>query len=159
MRCSLIVFRVALFAFLGLLLTPGLAAQATGEALPAPNITLPGPQNPFLGSAPEGKATADVLQIDFKDAIDRGLRNNLGLLLASDQAETARGERWKELSELLPNLSAHVIENVQTESLAALGFNKLAPFFAAPGAKPSAFPRVIPAFNYFDARASLSQSI
>src|SRR6202049_404880 len=159
MRCSLIVFRTVLFAFLGLLLAPGLAAQATGEALPAPNVTLPGPQNPFLGSAPEGKAPTEVLKIDFKEAIDRGLRNNLGLLLASDQTEAARGERWKELSELLPNLSAHVIENVQTESLAALGFNKLAPFFGSPGATSKPFPRVIPAFNYFDARASLSQSI
>jgi outer membrane protein TolC len=159
MRCSLIVFRTVLFAFLGLILAPGLAAQATGEALPVPNVTLPGPQNPFLGSAPEGKATTDVLQIDFKDAVDRGLRNNLGLLLASDQTETARGERWKELSELLPNLSARVMENVQTQSLAALGFNKLFPVLSPPGARSGSFPRVVPAFNYFDARASLSQSI
>src|ERR1700676_3959549 len=159
MRCSLIVFRTVLFAFLGLLLAPGLAAQATGEALPAPNVTLPGPQNPFLGSAPEGKATTDVLQIDFKDAIDRGLRNNLGLLLASDQTETARGERWKELRELLPNLSARVMENVQTQSLAALGFNKLFPLLSAPGANATSLPRLVPAFNYFDARAALSQSI
>src|ERR1700719_1516844 len=160
MHCSLIVSRRVVFVFfLMVLTTASLLAQATGGNSSAPNISLPGQQNPFLGSAPEGKATAEVLKIDFKEAIDRGLRNNLGLLLASDQTETARGEKWKELSELLPNLSAHVIENVQTESLAALGFNKLAPFFAAPGAKPTAFPRVIPAFNYFDARTSLSQSI
>ncbi|HEY3619315.1 MAG TPA: TolC family protein [Candidatus Sulfotelmatobacter sp.] len=160
MRCSVIVSRTAVFAlYLLVVPTPSLLAQATGGTSSSPNISLPGQQSPFLGSAPEGKATADVLNIDFKEAIDRGLRNNLGLLLASDQTETARGERWKELSELLPNLGAHVIENVQTESLAALGFNKLAPFFAAPGAKPTVFPRVVPAFNYFDARASLSQSI
>ena len=160
MRCSLIISRTAVFAlYLLVFPTPGLLAQATGGTSSAPNISLPGEQSPFLGSAPEGNATAEVLKIDFKDAIDRGLRNNLGLLLASDQAETARGERWKELSELLPNLSAHVIENVQTESLAALGFNKLVPFFGAPGANSKPFPRVIPVFNYFDARASLSQSI
>jgi outer membrane protein TolC len=99
------------------------------------------------------------LQIDFRDAIDRGLRNNLGLLLAADQTETARGERWKELSELLPNVSARLQEDVQNLSLAALGFNKLLPFFAPPGTNLSTFPRVTPAFNYFDARASLSQSL
>lgn len=159
MPCSTIASRTAVFAFFGLFIPSTLLAQAGSGTSYAPNVTLPGQQSPFLGSAPEGKPTAETLQIDFKDAIDRGLRNNLGVLLASDQTETARGERWKELSELLPNLSAHVFENVQTESLAALGFNKLAPFFAAPGAKPAAFPRVIPAFNYFDARASLSQSI
>jgi outer membrane protein TolC len=162
MHCSLIPSQKpisALFVLFVLFLAPNLLAQATGGTSSVPNVTLPGQQNPFLGSAPEGKPTADVLQIDFQGAIDRGLRNNLGLLLASDQTETARGERWKELSELLPNLNARVMENVQTESLAALGFNKLVPFFGAPGSNPSAFPRVIPAFNYFDARASLSQSI
>ncbi|SPF47102.1 Outer membrane efflux protein [Candidatus Sulfotelmatobacter kueseliae] len=124
-----------------------------------PSVSLPGPQNPFLGSAPEGKATNEVLQIDFKDAIDRGLRNNLGLLLAVDQSETVRGERWKELSSLLPDFSAHIMESVQSESLSALGFNKLAPVLLPPGASASSFPRLIPAFNYFDARLSLGQSV
>jgi outer membrane protein TolC len=101
----------------------------------------------------------DVLQIDFKDAIDRGLRNNLGLLLAGDQAQIARGQRWKELSELLPSIQARVQEDVQTQSLAALGFNKLFPLLAAPGGSSTSLPRLVPAFNYFDARASLSQSI
>jgi outer membrane protein TolC len=92
-----------------------------------------------------------MLQIDFKEAIDRGLRNNLGLLLAEDQAQTARGARWKQLAELLPNIGARAQEAVQTQSLTALGL------------KPSVFhapvPRVIGPFNYFDLRASLSQSL
>ena len=162
MRCSLIISRTAFFAliiFVSLLATPCLLAQATGGSSTAPNVTLPGTQNPFLGSAPEGKTTTEVLQIDFKDAIDRGLRNNLGLLLAADQTETARGERWKELSDLLPNLSARVMEDVQTQSLAALGFNKLFPLLAAPGNTNTTLPRLVPAFNYFDARAYLGQSI
>src|SRR5580700_11128909 len=107
------VLRTAVFTFvLSLLAVPSLLAQAANNSPSVPNVTLPGPPNPFLGSAPEGQATSQVLQIDFKDAIDRGLRNNLGLLLAGDQTETARGERWKELSDLLPNLSARVAENV-----------------------------------------------
>lgn len=143
------------FCYLVLVGSVAVVAQSTG----VPSITLPGPQNPFLGSAAEGKATAEVLQIDFKDAIDRGLRNNLGLLLASDQTEQARGERWKELAELLPNVSARISEDVQTQSLAALGFNKLFPLLAAPGSGPKSLPRVTPAFNYFDGRAYLSQSL
>ena len=132
-------------------------SQSTSSS-PSPSITLPGQENPFLGSEPEAKATAEVLQIDFKDAIDRGLRTNLGLLLASDQTETARGERWKELSELLPNVSGRIQENVQTESLSALGFNKLFPLFA-PAGSTTTVPRVLPAFNYFDARVNLNQSL
>lgn len=140
-------------------LVPRSTAQATGGASSPPSVSLPGPENPFLGSQPEGKATAEVLQIDFNEAIDRGLRNNLGLLLASDQAQTARGERWKQLSNLLPDLSARLMEDTQTQSLAALGFNKLLPLFAPSGGSSSAFPRVVPAFNFFDLRASVGQSV
>jgi len=140
-----------------LLAAPGLLAQSSGGS--SSGVSLPGPQNPFLGSAPEGRVSAEALQIDFKDAIDRGLRNNLGLLLAGDQAQTARGERWKELSEMLPNVSARVQEDVQTQALAALGFNKLFPLLAAPGNNPTSLPRVVPAFNYFDARVYLGQSL
>jgi outer membrane protein TolC len=116
-----------------------------------PSITLPGSQSPFTGSEPEGKVTQEVLQIGFQDAIERGLRNNLGLLLSGDQTLTARGERWKELSNLLPNLTARIQENVQTESLTALGLKT--------NVFPFPIPRVIGPFNYFDARASLTQSI
>jgi outer membrane protein TolC len=137
----------------------GQGSAQTGGASSTPAITLPGQQSPFLGSAADEKITSETLQIDFKDAIDRGLRNNLGLLLAADQNESARGERWRELSELLPNVSGRVMENAQTESLAALGFNKLIPLFVAPGTNTSNYPHVLPAFNYFDARASLTQSV
>jgi outer membrane protein TolC len=116
-----------------------------------PSVSLPGSQSPFTGSQPEGTATAEVLQLSFQDAIDRGLRNNLGLLLSGDQTITARGERWKELSNLLPDLEARLQEDVQTQSLTALGFKgNLFPF---------PLPRVIGPFNYFDARATVSQSI
>ncbi|HEY1678468.1 MAG TPA: TolC family protein [Candidatus Sulfotelmatobacter sp.] len=141
--CAIVVF------------APPAFSQSTS---PAPTVTLPGSQSPFLGSNPEEKASPDVLQIDFKDAIDRGLHNNLGLLLASDQTETARGERWKQLAELLPDVQGKVQENVQNLSLAALGFNKLFPLFAPAGGSTN-LPRTTPAFNYFDARASLSQSL
>ena len=109
---------------------------------------------PRKGERPEKSS-----RIDFKEAIERGLRNNLGLLLAGDQAEAARGDRWKQLSEMLPNIGGRIEENVQTESLAALGFNKLLPLLSPPGTNLSSFPRVTPAFNYFDARVSLSQSV
>src|ERR1035441_8926026 len=125
------------------------------NSAPTPSISLPGSQSPFTGSEPEGKTSPEVLQLSFQEAIDRGLRNNLGLLLSGDQTIMARGERWKELSNLLPNLSARVQEDAQTQSLAALGFQKLFPLF---GLKISV-PAVTPAFNYFDARASVSQPI
>lgn len=126
----------------------GLMAQSTTSP---PSITLPGSQSPFTGSEPDNKATAEVLQLNFQDAIDRGLRTNLGLLLSGDQTIMARGERWKELANLLPDLEAHFQENVQTLNLASLGFKgSIFPF---------PIPRVIGPFNYFDARASVSQNL
>lgn len=140
--------RLVAFTFLLLLTANGLISQ-TSE--PTPTISLPGSQSPFQGSQPEEKASSEVLQINFQDAIDRALRNNLGLLLSEDQSITAQGERWKELSNLLPSFQAQLTEDVQTLSLAALGFKgNLFPF---------PLPRVIGPFNYFDARAWLSQPV
>jgi outer membrane protein TolC len=136
------------------LLTFTSVTQAQSSSTTVPSLP---PQ--YLGSKPEGSATNEILQIDYKDAIDRGLRNNLGLLLASDQTETARGERWKQLSELLPHVSGRIMENAETESLAALGFGKLLPLLSPPGTNIYAFPHITPAFNYFDARATLDQSV
>lgn len=130
------------------LLALSLRAQ---QSVPAPSISLPGSQSPYTGSQPEAAVTPGVLQIGFQDAIDRGLRNNLGLLLSADQTITARGERWKELSNLLPDFGVRIHEDVQTQSLTALGFKgTLFPF---------PLPRVIGPFNYFDARVALSQSL
>jgi len=126
------------------------ASAIVAQTAPAPSISLPGSQSPFTGSEPEGKATPEILQLSFQEAIERGLRNNLGLLLSGDQTIMARGERWKELSSLLPNLSARILENVQTQSLTALGLKS--------NVFPFPIPRVIGPFNYFDARASVIQS-
>jgi outer membrane protein TolC len=120
-------------------------------SVPSPSISLPGSQSPFSGSQPEDTATAEVLQLSFQDAIDRGLRNNLGLLLSGDQTITARGERWKELANLLPDLEAHFQENVETVNLETFGFKS--------NIFPFPIPRVIGPFNYFDARASVSQNV
>jgi outer membrane protein TolC len=125
-------------------------SRLVAQATPTPSISLPGSQSSFNGSDPEGKATPEVLQLSFQEAIERGLRNNLGLLLSGDQTLMARGEKWKELSNLLPNVSARVLENVQTQSLTALGLKS--------NVFPFPIPRVIGPFNYFDARASVAQS-
>ncbi|HXJ87700.1 MAG TPA: TolC family protein [Candidatus Binatia bacterium] len=150
MRRSLKLLPAAVFCFVFIILafSPALLSQITSGT---PSVSLPGSQSPFQGSAPEGTATQQVLQIDFREAIDRGLRNNLGLLLASDQSQAARGQRWQALSELLPNVSIRAMEDIQNLSLTALGFR--GNLFNAP------VPRVIGPFNYFDLRANLSQNV
>jgi outer membrane protein TolC len=114
---------------------------------PVSGTSLSTSQSPYLGSVPEGKATSEVLSLSFKDALDRGLRNNLGLLLQGDSVMSARGTRWKELSALLPNVDAMVGETVAQQDLAAFGFR-------FPG-----IPNVIGPYNYFQAGVNLSQSV
>jgi outer membrane protein TolC len=106
-------------------------------------------QSPFSGSVPEGKATAEVLQLSFKDALDRGLRNNLGLLLQSDTTLAVRGQKWKELSDLLPHLSASATQSVEQIDLAALGFR----------IPLNGIPNVIGPIGVFQSGVFLSQSV
>ena len=126
----------------------------TETSTPAPSAASGGsefslsPQSPFSGSVPEGTATGEVLPLSFKDAVDRGLRNNLGLLLQGDNTMYVHGERWKELSNLLPNLNASISETAAQQDLAALGFRGFA-----------GIPTVIGPYNYFDMHASLTQRV
>jgi outer membrane protein TolC len=147
--------RPATWGFLlAILFVPSVsAAQApqaqTGPSAP-PLSSAFGQQNPFLGGVPSGPPTAGVLKLSLLEAIQRGLRYNLGLLVSSDRTEAARGARWKALSELLPNLNTRISESAQQVSLAAFGFK--------PGTIPG-LPSVIGPFGLFDARAFLTTPV
>jgi outer membrane protein TolC len=108
-------------------------------------------QSPYSGSVPEGKATAEVLQLSFKDALERGLRNNLGLLLQSDSRLAARGQKWKELSDLLPHLSASATQSAAQIDFAALGFR-----FHIPGVP---IPNVVGPLGILQSGVNLSQTV
>jgi outer membrane protein TolC len=109
-------------------------------------------QNPFLGSVPVGTPTSEVLPLSITDAVDRGLRQNLGLLMGNDTVTTSRGQLWENLSELLPHLSAGASEHAAQEDLAEQGFQKLISRF--PG-----FPLIIGPFGYFELHGDVSQSL
>lgn len=109
----------------------------------------PAGQSPFTSSVPEGKPSGDVLPLSFKEAIDRALRNNLGALIGSDNQLAARGQKWKELSALLPNVSAAATQSATQIDLAALGFR-----FNFPGVSS-----VVGPIGTFDARAYLKSPI
>jgi outer membrane protein TolC len=119
--------------------TPGLPGVVGGSST----------QSPFTGSVPQGKATSEVLPLSIKDAIDLGLKNNLGLLLQSDSTINARGQKWKELSALLPNLTTSTSENVAQINLAAEGIRIPIPGFAT----------IIGPYSFFDTRSYLTQSL
>ena len=123
------------------------SSGSSGASGPVRTIAPVRAGNPFLGSVPSGKATPGSIDLSFSDAITRGLQQNLGLLLSQGNTMAARSQKWRELSALLPNISAAITENLQTVSLAQFGFK-------IPGV-----PRVIGPYNYFDARGYLTQSV
>ncbi len=109
-------------------------------------------QNSVFGSVPDAKLTPGVLPLTFSDAIERALRQNLAGLLSQYNTIEARGQKWEQLSELLPHVNGDVTEVRQKVSLQALGFTGA----LFPGAH---VPPVIGPFSYFDVRASATQTV
>ncbi|MGA2355284.1 MAG: TolC family protein [Terriglobales bacterium] len=173
LSCCLLTFRIVLLVgFLavsatmiyGQSPTPSQASNSNGDgggssvASPPPIPQLvpsqvqTSAQNPVFGSVPEDKPTPGVLQLTFRDAIERALRQNLAGLLSEYNTVEARGEKWQKLSDLLPNINGDVQEVRQKESLQALGFSGS----LFPGVN---LPKVIGPFSYFDVRALATQRV
>lgn len=129
------------------LLTSALVAQIPATVNPlSQNLSQLPPA--FTGSVPAGKASSTAVELTLHDALDLGLRQNLGLLEGTQDIRGAQAARLKALSKLLPDINARIAESVQQNNLAALG---LPPF---PGV-----PQIVGPFSVSDARASLSQSL
>jgi outer membrane protein TolC len=113
-------------------------------AVPSGGITQT-PQG-FQGSAVSGSASAAPVALSLQDAIDRGLKNNLGLLVSDTANQQAHAERVRALSALLPVVTGCISETSEQLNLATFGFH-------FPGV-----PNVVGPFHYTDARAFASQS-
>jgi outer membrane protein TolC len=113
------------------------AAAAQDSRLP--------PNSPYLGSVTRETATAEPRPLSVKEAVQLALEHNLGLLLQEESEATARGEHWRALADLLPNVSGSLRESRQVINLDAYGF--------------PANPSIIGPFNIFDARVYLSQAV
>ena len=134
---SLIALRILLPPSLGLLLVSQLLGQQA---------------DPFQGSVPSGGVSATPLALTLDDAIQRGLKFNLGLLQNDVASQTARAERILALSSLLPQVTGQVTENEEQLNLKTLGINiPPNPVFNIP-------TRVAP-FSYTQAQANVSAKI
>lgn len=112
------------------------------------------PQNTFAGSVPAGKASPTALRLSLKEAIDRGLKQNLGLLLTGEGVPSARGQRWKSLSELLPNVATTTGMSARQINLETVGINLSGLRRIGVNLSPIVGP-----FGVFDTRAFLTQSV
>jgi outer membrane protein TolC len=127
---------------------PAMRTQpATAPAtVPAEGLARGAPAQ-FQGSVASGKASSTPLPLSLQDAIDRGLKNNLGLLVSDTASRQAHAERVRALSALLPLVTGDISETAQQFDLASFGFH-------FPGV-----PAVVGPFGYTDLRASASQSL
>jgi outer membrane protein TolC len=121
-----------------------------GGTGPAPSVSVDQSmgQNPFLGGAPPGPAQPGVMPLSLADAINRGLKYNMGILMSDRATQQARGARIHALSRLLPQISAGASEDSLQINLKAYGFPGL------PGQSPIVGP-----FSVFDVRGYLDQPI
>jgi len=120
---------------LALTLSAPVAAQGSRQA----------PASPFTGSVSRGTVTPEPLALSVKDAVQRALQSNLGLLLQEESETSARGSRWRALADLLPSVSGTLGSRRQVINLEAYGF---------PG-KPS----IVGPFNIHEARVYVSQPV
>ena len=101
----------------------------------------------FQGSVATGDVSAQPLDLTLDDAIQRGLKNNLGVILSATQTAAARGQRLSQLQDLLPTVDASAKEALMQVDLAAQGLR-------IPG-----FPTIVGPFGFTDLRASLTWSL
>jgi outer membrane protein TolC len=104
----------------------------------------------FAGSVPS-KLVPGILPLSLRDAIERGLKQNLGLLLSNADIHSARGQRWEQLSSLLPHVTAAPYIAESKVNIDELGFAGLGSLLHIPSS--------VGPFSYFDARAAVTQTL
>jgi outer membrane protein TolC len=142
------------FLLTGCLLSASEITFAQTQTTPSsstPGQAIPGTLgvSPFAGSVP-AKKVPGVMPLSLEEAIDRGLKQNLGLLLSNADIRLAHGQRWEQLSALLPQVTAGPYVGDSKINLAELGFTSISGATIPPAVGP---------FSYFDARVSISQSL
>jgi outer membrane protein TolC len=129
-----------------------LAGQASAIQVPQSldQLLAAGQQSPFSGSVPTGELKNGVLELSVDDALTRGLKYNLGIVLSGQTTAVARADRLKDLSNILPHLDGNLREAAIKASLPAEGFS-----FSIPGLTLPAGIK----FTNADARVSLTEDL
>src|SRR5271170_5293079 len=133
----------------------GPLAVAQTQTAELPQAPVPKPAKLPGGVAVE-RATPGALPLSLDDAISRGEKHNLQMLLTIQNERMVHGELLTAENSLLPSLTAKGALEAQQIDLAALGFKpgSLAEFGIAPGT----FPTIVKV-NTAEAQISLNQEL
>jgi len=120
------IHRSVLVAGLAVVLTCSLTWGQTVSpgltSLPSAEQVINRVQDPFLGAIPQGKVFGETMDLTVEDALDRGLKCNLGLYLSDRATDQSRAAHLRALSEILPQISGSLSEAVEKVNLKAFGF-------------------------------------
>jgi outer membrane protein TolC len=105
----------------------------------------------YQGSVPQGTATEAPIAISMGEAIDRGLKANLGLLSSQQASEEVRAQRLRALAGLLPKINGQLSMQEQQLNLQALGFN-----ISIPPSAGFSIPKIVPPYSYQGALANVN---
>jgi outer membrane protein TolC len=109
-------------------------------------------EGPYAGST-AGK-TPFSGQLTLRDAVERGLQYNLGAFGVAQAVRQAHGLSKVARSALLPNVNGDLSETVEQISLVTSGLH-----FKLPPSLGFSIPTIVGPFNYFDLRATLTQTV
>ena len=126
------------------------AIPGTTSSVTALNTTI-SVSGPYSGSRAGGPPFSGKLSLT--DAVHRALEFNLGGVGLTTAVQQAHGQARVARSALMPNLNGALREAVQQTDLRAEGLRISLPV------KGFAFPTIVGPFNYFDLRATLTQSV
>lgn len=145
----------------------GGGAQAAGQQGAAPSASsgsgsgsasmTPAPQandQSFRGSVPQGQASDTPIPLTLVQAIERGLRTNLGLLTNIESGRESVAQRLRAISLLLPRVTGQVSAVEQELNLAAQGFN-----IHLPPSAGFSIPTIVPPYTYQSAQVNASLSL
>lgn len=128
-----------------------LAPPPTPAPAGQPPLLSQRPQVTFLGSVSSGEPTAGELKLTLRDAIQRGLKYNLGVLVNQDAADLAATDHRRVLAALLPQVFVGVTQNSAQNDLVAFGLSFQNPSFS--------IPSVVGPFGYQNARVYAQETV
>ncbi|MBV9611490.1 MAG: TolC family protein [Acidobacteriaceae bacterium] len=138
---------VFVFALHTVLLGQGMQVGAPAPVVPATE-TSAGDQT-YQGSVPQGTASTGAIALTLNEAIERGLKANLGILTSEQGSREVRAQRLRALSSLLPTVNGQLNMTEQQLNLQAVGF-----LFTFPPGLGFAAPHIVGPYSYQAALAN-----
>src|SRR3954447_10961973 len=156
------IFRAVLLFLLAFLPAFSLFGQREVGSGVQPAIAAPGmTMSPASGdhtyreSVPEpGPASPTPIPLSLSDAVNRGLKANLGLLTSDQASRESQAQRIRALSALLPRVSGQASITEQQLNLQALGF-----LVSPPPTAGFTIPNIVGPYSYQSVLANASMSL